>query len=253
MPLMIPHILTYHVIAPEPSRYVYSASCQQFEEHLEIILALSSTCAGITPRVTFDDGKLSDFEFALPLLEKHRVRAIFFVTVALIGREQNFMKWDQVREIESLGHSVQSHGWSHVLLTQANKSDLINELEQSKKTLEDRLGRLVDSISLPGGRCNRNVLDACSRAGYRYVYHSNPWKAVQNLAGLTFAGRLMVRNSMSSRHLRDILDGNPRTSLFYRTEYFLKEAGKRLIGDKIYHRLWRSLARIAIQRDSQVG
>jgi peptidoglycan/xylan/chitin deacetylase (PgdA/CDA1 family) len=224
-------------------------SCRQFEEHLELITALSSSGLGDTPVVTFDDGRASDFEFALPLLEKHGLRAIFFVTVGLIENKQDFMTWEQIRNIESLGHSVQSHGWSHLLLTRAGKTDLIKEVEYSKMTLEDRIGRSVESISLPGGRCNRAVMEACSNAGYRHVYHSNPWKTIEKRAGLTLEGRLMVRNSMHASYLRDLLCGEYRTIIYDRTAYLLKETGKRLIGDKVYHRLWQGLARVAKQLD----
>jgi peptidoglycan/xylan/chitin deacetylase (PgdA/CDA1 family) len=237
-------VLTYHIIAPKASRYLYSASCEQFEEHLKMICELSSARSTGAPVVTFDDGALSDFEFALPLLEKHKVRAIFFITAGLIENTKGFMNWPQVREIESLGHSVQSHGWSHVLLTRANQASLLKELEGSKKTLEDRLGRQVESLSLPGGRWNARALAACTEAGYRAVYHSNPWKIIETDVGLIFTGRLMVRNSMKARQLNDILCGKRRSVMYYRMQYLLKEAGKGLVGDKLYHSLWRGLARI---------
>lgn len=237
-------VLTYHIIAPKASRYVYSTSCQQFEEHLKMICELSSARSTAAPVVTFDDGAQSDFEFALPLLEKHKVRAIFFITVGFIENTKGFMNWSQVREIESLGHSVESHGWSHALLTRANPASLLTELECSKKTLEDRLGRLVESLSLPGGRWNAKVLAACTDVGYRAVYHSNPWKTICPDVDLNFTGRLMVRNSMKARQLNDILCGKRRSVIYYRSEYLLKEAGKGLIGDKLYHSLWRGLARM---------
>ncbi len=75
--------LAYHEIVPEASRYLYTASMNQFDEHLRMISELS---AGLQPRIqapeiTFDDGHISNYSYALPVLEKNARRAIFFVTV----------------------------------------------------------------------------------------------------------------------------------------------------------------------------
>jgi len=238
-----PLILTYHTISPQSSKFVYSASCQQFEEHLTWLSDLSVHVGLETlPQITFDDGKLSDYEFALPLLEKYQIRATFFVTAGLIGNNSGFMDWQQVRAISSLGHSVQSHGWSHLLITRASATELHRELEASKCELEDRLGVRVTSISLPGGRWNPKVLEACARTGYQRVCHSDPWTPVERRHDFEFVGRLMVRNSMRAKNLNDVSRGRFPIVFYYRSQFWLKEAGKRVIGDRMYHWLWQTLA-----------
>jgi hypothetical protein len=238
-------ILTYHTVAPERSRYVYSVTCNQLEEHLKMV----AECHGETPHVTFDDGRISDYEFGLPLLEKHRIRATFFVTAGLIEKELGFMSWQQVRAIASAGHAVQSHGWSHMLLNRASETDLRQELEWSKKELEDRLGLPIVSLSLPGGRWSSAVLNACAKAGYQVVYHSDPWKPPAHLQGVGFCGRLMVRNTMNSERMQRLLAGNTTELFWLRTQHTFKEAVKRLIGDTQYHRLWRGIGSLARKAD----
>lgn len=48
--------------------------------------------------VTFDDGYADDFYNALPILEKYRVPAIFFITSGNIGTENEFW-WDRLENI----------------------------------------------------------------------------------------------------------------------------------------------------------
>jgi peptidoglycan/xylan/chitin deacetylase (PgdA/CDA1 family) len=240
-------VLTYHVITPVPTHYIYSASCRQFEGHLAWLAALSTGTAihdVPVPEVTFDDGRTSDHEFALPILEKYRIRATFFVTCGLVESEPCFMTWKQVRHIASLGHAVQSHGWSHLLLTRANEAQLTHELKCSKKELEDRVGLPVTSLSLPGGRWSAKVLDACVQAGYERVYHSNPFQTFESPWGMRFIGRLMVRNSMSVRCLQAMVEGGNSIVFYYRAQHVLKETGKRMLGDQTYHHLWKTLVRI---------
>jgi len=101
----------------------------------------------------------------LPLLEKHGCKAIFFVIAGRIGRQNDFMTWTQLREILSLGHRVEAHGWSHTFLTDCSDYQLTLELNQSKQSIEDRLGTRVEALSAPHGRWNRRVASECVRAG----------------------------------------------------------------------------------------
>lgn len=241
-----PTVLTYHTVAEEPSAYIYSVSCRQFDEHLAWITSLheQSRKPVPIPEVTFDDGVISDHRYALPLLSKHGCRAKFFVVAGFIGVRSDFMTWQQVREISAAGHSIQAHGMSHLLLTRANASELVSELDRSKKEIEDRLGFPVLELSLPGGRWNETVLRACAEVGFQRVYHSDPWKDPDKKYGMQFVGRLMVRNSMDVARLRAIVAREPGAILQYRTQHILKEAGKKLIGDQAYHWLWKQVAKV---------
>jgi peptidoglycan/xylan/chitin deacetylase (PgdA/CDA1 family) len=141
-------VLAYHEILPVPSEYLYSVSSQQFQEHACVFAPSASKIASgrCSPEITFDDGHRSHFEKAYPLLEKYGVRATFFVPAGCAGRSAESVSWDQARQMAASGHRVQSHGWSHRLLTQCGPRELEEELSRSKQELEDRLGIGVDSF-----------------------------------------------------------------------------------------------------------
>ncbi len=237
-------ILTYHEIEAEKSGYRYGLTRRELEEQLKYI-AYFQKIAGIhthSPVITFDDGHLSAYQHALPLLENQGLKAVFFVLVGWTQNRREYMTWRQLREIAELGHTVQSHGWSHRFLTHCSNSELENELLRSKRALEDHLGLSVDSLSVPGGRWDTRVVRACARAGYRFLYTSNPWLRSAKREGIELRGRLTVQHNLSIASFRQWLDEEGGVFSFSRAQYCAKELLRKLVGDRLYHRLWCRLA-----------
>jgi polysaccharide deacetylase family protein (PEP-CTERM system associated) len=232
--------LTYHAISLDRSSNAYTVSCGEFEEHLKLVTRLSKLDDGASKRIliTFDDGHLSNFEYALPLLKKYSVRAMFFVVGGFIDARPDFMTWAQLREISAQGHEVGSHSWSHPLLTHCSNEALQEEISRSRQTIEQRLGTPVEALGVPGGRWDYRVLRAAADAGYRRVYVSDPWLATSEREGVKLIGRLTIRNSMQEAHLRALITGEGAYSTVFRTRYRAKELLRRAVGDGAYRRLW---------------
>src|SRR5262245_50975256 len=103
-------VLTYHRVTAEPSSYLYSVTRDRLDAHLAVVGELrdGGGATGASPQVTFDDGHRSNYVHGLDLLQKHAVRATFFVTAGWIGAREGFMSWPELREFVSLGHEVQA-------------------------------------------------------------------------------------------------------------------------------------------------
>jgi peptidoglycan/xylan/chitin deacetylase (PgdA/CDA1 family) len=59
--------------------------------------------------------------------------------------------WDMIREMDSRGHVIASHTWSHRNLSLLPPEERALELGKSKELLEDQLGKPVDVIVYPYG------------------------------------------------------------------------------------------------------
>jgi peptidoglycan/xylan/chitin deacetylase (PgdA/CDA1 family) len=228
---------TYHEILPESSRYLYRVSSAAFEEHLAFISSLTTA-----PRISFDDGHRSNYENALPILERFGVKATFFLLAGHVGGNKDYLSWGQAREMSAAGHRVASHGWSHRMLTQCSAAELDHELTDSKREIENRLGVEVDSISAPGGRWDKGVTYACTRAGYRHFFHSNPWTPPLRGTDLTVEGRLMITCQMGSPELQRQMRLSPAQRSLLRAKYAVKDGIRQIIGERLYHRIWCRLA-----------
>jgi peptidoglycan/xylan/chitin deacetylase (PgdA/CDA1 family) len=229
---------TYHEVLATESKYRYRVSNAAFAGHLFRISSILKLSPAAMPVVSFDDGHRSNYEQAFPILERFRVKATFFVLAGCIGKSANYMSWTQVREICAAGHHLQSHGWSHRILTQCGASELNHELTDSKHEIEQRLGVEVDSISAPGGRWNARVAEACARAGYRHLYHSNSWASARSLEGLSLRGRLMVTRKLEPEELERAMRTRGMRRLLLQARYSTKEGIRSALGDRLYHKIW---------------
>lgn len=195
-----------------------------------------------TNYITFDDGHVSQYDHGFSVLQELSMKATFFVTSGWTGKRPGYMTWKQLAELARYGHEVQSHGWSHTLLTQCSAKELQIELLRSKRDLEDHLGAKVNAISLPGGRWNSRVLEACRESGYEQVFTSDPWMVSEDVMGLQIAGRWMVTRNMSAQRIHLLLKGKGAALYLLRARHFVKETAKLMLGDSAYRSLWRMWA-----------
>jgi peptidoglycan/xylan/chitin deacetylase (PgdA/CDA1 family) len=111
--------------------------------------------------LTFDDGHRSMRHTALPLLALLWVSVCAFVPVSYIGSTNTFdadvepeepiCDWDDLKALQFTNLSIQSHGITHRRLSTLNDVELRYEIENSKVTIENRLGRAVKLCSFPYG------------------------------------------------------------------------------------------------------
>lgn len=240
--------LLYHELRPTRSSYSYVVGTEEFERHVDLFLKVRGTeAAGLWTEVTFDDGHISNFEFALPVLQSHTMKARFFITVGWTGRRRDYMGWQELRELHQAGQLIGAHGWSHALLTHCNPRGLHSELVDARLTLEDKLGTSITTMSLPGGRYNRSVLAACHEAGYTQIFTSIP-RAEPNPAAPTL-GRLNIRGDMSLEWLTKLLEPGSNVLSGLERQYQMKAAAKSLLGDRLYERVWALLNRKESETD----
>src|SRR5215470_15542963 len=196
-------VLAYHEIMPE-SNYAYCVTSESFAEHLSLLTMLEQRDPESRAQITFDDGEQSHYRNARALLSERKISATYFVNPGLVGTEAKFLSWEQLRELHAAGHSIQSHGYSHKFLTACSEDELIQEVTRSREMLEGKLGAAVDAISVPGGRWDRRVIEACAHAGYKRVYISEPWINTE-MFGVKVIGRFMVRRSTTLAELKKMV------------------------------------------------
>jgi peptidoglycan/xylan/chitin deacetylase (PgdA/CDA1 family) len=244
-------VLNYHQIEAEFSSHVYGVTVDTLREHLEVFAAHASSSHTGASGITFDDGHISNYDHALPQLEKTGVRATFFIVASFVGTKADTMNAAQLRELSSLGHEIGSHSWSHPVLTKCGSKELMDELVRSRKALEDTIGREVTTISMPHGSWNRRVVEACNQAGYSQVYTSDFRRGESTMAGITVRGRLTVRRTMTAARIAEFLDARGVKLWSLAAPYVAKDAIKGVLGQDLYHKIWKQT--LGRKRGAQTG
>ena len=175
---------------------------------------------------------------ALPTLNQYELKARFFVTAGWVEQRADHVNRSELLALHEAGHTIGAHGWSHALLTHCNRKQLELELVGARRSLEDSLGCAIKSMSLPGGRFNKRVLDTCWEAGYAEVFSSIPRADSPTRALRVVVGRLNVQGDVNVAWLKRVL--NPRDSLLseLRRKEDLKQVARRILGDGLYQKLW---------------
>jgi peptidoglycan/xylan/chitin deacetylase (PgdA/CDA1 family) len=137
--------------------------------------------------LTFDDAYRSVFTVALPRLVEFGYPAVLFAPTQYVGDlnrfdadtdepEEAICSWDELRELEAAGVSVESHGVSHRSFSELSPAAIDNELARSKAVLERELRKVVKLFAFPYGDVGADpgaVRAALRRCGYNaaHLYH----------------------------------------------------------------------------------
>jgi peptidoglycan/xylan/chitin deacetylase (PgdA/CDA1 family) len=108
--------------------------------------------------ITFDDGMLSQFTYAKPILDKYNFKATFYIICNSVDKE-NRMNWNNIQILEEEGHEIGSHSMNHKKLGKLSEENMKYEIIESKRCLQDN-GLNVTSFSFPynDGDNNQNIL-----------------------------------------------------------------------------------------------
>lgn len=220
-------ILMYHALSGEPSAITIPPSTFEWQmgwlherryavvplSELVKLLRAGERPAGPTAAITFDDGLLSVYTTAFPVLARYRFPATIFIVSGYCGKSNDWpsepsaaprltlLGWSQIREMDRYGFEFGAHTVTHPMLDRLTSDEVAYEVIASKGMIEDSLGHSIELFAYPYGRLNDAVktivrhtyLGACgTRLGLAQP-GSDPWELarveVQCLKGrLLFGG-----------------------------------------------------------------
>ncbi|WP_407570129.1 polysaccharide deacetylase family protein [Deinococcus altitudinis] len=161
---------------------------QQLQRHLTLGEPLPDKAIALT----FDDSYQGVYDLAVPVLKRYGYPYAVFVHTDYVGSQKGRpkMSWEELRELDASGlATIGSHTRSHPadmgLLTTAQQDD---ELQGSKKILEQQLGHPVPYISYPNGKADGAAFGRARLAGYTLGFMEE-WGPVEQSPGILALNR----------------------------------------------------------------
>jgi len=150
----------------------HAISLEQLANHL----TGSSTLPNKPIIITFDDGWEVGYSTILPILADQHLSGTFFVCPSSIGDNpgNGYVTWPQLREMVDAGMDVQAHTLNHPHLGTIPVEAQRRELVESKRILEEKLGRPIIAVAYPFGQFNARVMKVTQEAGYRCAVTIEP-------------------------------------------------------------------------------
>ena len=115
--------------------------------------------------VSFDDGYLSHYTHAKPVLQELGWPGVLYLELKSVG--PGGLTEHQIRSLIKAGWEIDSHTLTHPDLTTLDDAALEHELVESRRELRTRFGVKADFFAYPAGRYDERVKAAVKAAGYK--------------------------------------------------------------------------------------
>ena len=123
--------------------------------------------------ITFDDGYLSNYEYAFPILKRYQMKATILIITDRRGATQprvtyQHFTWEQAREMQESGLiDIQSHSHTHADMTRLEWEEAFLDLRRSRYIIEKEMGRPCTVFAYPYGLYNEQLQEMARKAGYK--------------------------------------------------------------------------------------
>ncbi len=136
--------------------------------------------------LTIDDGLLSFYNNAWPILREKKIPFILFVNTREVGK-YNYMNWDQILELfNSENVEIGNHSHSHEYLVEENSETIKEDILKSISIFKNKLGKNSEFFSYPFGEYSLEFKRIIKNLGFKYAFgqHSGVIDETKDFWGL---------------------------------------------------------------------
>lgn len=204
-PRQIP-IIYYHNIVPDGHGFSFMhTDLSTFKNHMNYLKSndyTTYTFDEIPPGfikdkkskevvITFDDGFISNYQIAYPMLRDLNLKFNIFLTVEYIEKNiGNYLTWEMIREMyNSRIVGFGAHTYTHVDCRKINPVNYDVEIDLTNSVIHKNVGCEVKDFCFPFGLYNSNILtQLCKSKAYNNLYTSD-YKKITTLNDCNIIGR----------------------------------------------------------------
>ncbi len=114
---------------------------------------------------SYDDGVIQDRRL-VELLNRYNLRGTFHLNAGKLNQE-GFLTSQELPDLFQ-GHEISAHSLDHPFLNQLCQSDLVYQLQEDRRKLEEYSGKLVRGMSYPFGIYSDEIIETAKNLGLEY-------------------------------------------------------------------------------------
>jgi peptidoglycan/xylan/chitin deacetylase (PgdA/CDA1 family) len=108
--------------------------------------------------ISFDDGTIGQYEYARPVLRKHKLPATYYLVSDALGWGSITISPEQARELRAEGNEIGNHTKDHKDLADLTAAQVRAQFAESQDTIETQVGVRPTTCAYPYGSSNAVVL-----------------------------------------------------------------------------------------------
>jgi len=158
--------------------------------------------------ITIDDGYISAYNKAIPILRKFNYPFIVFVASGAVG-SRRCMDWEQLKKLTMWGGDVGCHSLTHPHLVDISKKEIEKEIILSKKIMQDGLGCKIEWFAYPFGEYDEYIRSVGIQAGYTLLMTSDPGSVGKETLPDVVPRQAIVGKNMDMKRFKEKLSRLP--------------------------------------------
>ena len=120
--------------------------------------------------LTIDDGFLSFYQNAWPILKEKKIPFILFVSTREVG-SFNYMNWEQIKEISKEKFvEIGNHSHTHEYLVDEKDEIIKADIQKSINIFKNKLGKNSEFFSYPFGEYSSSFKNIIKNFGFKYAF-----------------------------------------------------------------------------------
>ena len=127
--------------------------------------------------ITIDDGHKTVIKAYNEVLKPMNIKPVLAIYPGIDRLSKSFMTWDEINSLVKEGVYIASHGYNHLKVNEKlyskDKSAFEDEIIKSKKILEEKTGKKIDTFIYPYGIRSKITKEYLKKFGYTMAFTIN--------------------------------------------------------------------------------
>lgn len=184
-----------------------------------------------------------DIPQILEILKNHNIKSTFFVVGEWAEKYP-----DDLKKIDSAGHEIGSHSYSHAHYKEMSYNDILKDMDKCDNAIEKTINKNISLIRAGYGEYDNEVLKACKNSGRTYIQWSvdsldykaeNADSILKRVSDKTNAGDIILMHT-GTAYTASALDSMlsvlekhysfvPVSELIYKDNFIIDNSGKQIL------------------------